>query len=78
MTADDKTDRVITSDRYMHNAAGVILAHNHPSGEPGPSAADHALRRFLKTTLALVDVRVLSRIIVAGIQQYSFAEHGVL
>ena len=61
-----------------HNAAGVILAHNHPSGTPEPSAADQGLTQALKQTLALVDVRVLDHFVVAGRQVYSFAEHGQL
>lgn len=70
--------REVVKEALLRNAAGVILAHNHPSGEPEPSAADRALTHALKAALALVDVRVLDHIIVAGIRQYSFAEHGVL
>lgn len=70
--------REVVKEALLRNAAGVILAHNHPSGEPEPSAADHALTNALKAALALVDVRVLDHIVVAGIRQYSFAEHGVL
>ncbi len=55
-----------------------MLAHNHPSGSPQPSAADHALTHALKQALALVDVRVLDHFIVAGHRVHSFAEHGQL
>lgn len=48
-----------------HHAAAVVLAHNHPSGSVQPSRADEALTRTLKTTLALIDVRVLDHVIVA-------------
>ncbi|MBI4755563.1 MAG: DNA repair protein RadC [Betaproteobacteria bacterium] len=62
-----------------HNAAGVILAHNHPSGVAEPSRADEALTQALKQALALVDVRVLDHFIVAGSHApLSFAERGLL
>ena len=61
-----------------HQAAGVVLAHNHPSGSVRPSRADEALTQTLKTTLALVDVRVLDHVIVAPGQALSMAEEGLL
>ena len=61
-----------------HQAAAVVLAHNHPSGSVAPSRADEALTQTLKTTLALVDVRVLDHIIVAPGQSLSMAEKGLL
>ena len=61
-----------------HQAAGVVLAHNHPSGSVQPSRADEALTQTLKTTLALVDVRVLDHVIVAPGQALSMAEQGLL
>ena len=61
-----------------HQAAAVVLAHNHPSGSVQPSRADEALTQTLKTTLALVDVRVLDHIIVARGQTLSMAEQGLL
>ena len=61
-----------------HNAAAVVLAHNHPSGIPEPSAADRLLTQELKSALALVDIRVLDHFIVAGDLSTSFAERGLL
>ena len=61
-----------------HQAAAVILAHNHPSGEVMPSKADHSLTRALQDTLALIDVRVLDHIIVGGVQSFSMAEEGLI
>ena len=61
-----------------HNAAAVIFAHNHPSGNPEPSAADRALTQRLKQALALIEVRTLDHIIVAGDQTTAFAERGWL
>ena len=61
-----------------HQAAAVVLAHNHPSGSVEPSRADEALTNTLKTTLALVDVRVLDHVIVAPGQALSMAEKGLV
>ena len=68
--------REVVKAALAHNAAAVILAHNHPSGSPDPSAADRTLTQTLKQALGLVDIRVLDHFIVAGRHVYSFAEHG--
>ncbi len=61
-----------------HNAAAVILAHNHPSGVADPSQADEQITRRLKEALALVDVRVLDHFVVGDGECVSFAESGLL
>jgi DNA repair protein RadC len=61
-----------------HQAAAVVLAHNHPSGSVLPSPADEALTRTLKAALALVDVRVLDHVIVAPGMTLSMAEKGLI
>lgn len=68
--------REVVKTALARNAAGVILAHNHPSGSAEPSAADDALTRALKQALGLVDVRVLDHFVVGMQDVYSFAEHG--
>jgi DNA repair protein RadC len=68
--------REVVKAALGHNAAAVIIAHNHPSGTPEPSAADRSLTSALKQALALVDVRLLDHFVVAGRHVYSFAEHG--
>jgi DNA repair protein RadC len=70
--------REVVKTALARNAASVILAHNHPSGTPEPSAADRTLTQALKDALALVDIRVLDHFVVAGHHVYSFAEHGQL
>lgn len=71
--------REVVKKALLHNAAAVVLAHNHPSGVTEPSSADQMLTRELKQALALVDVRVLDHFIVAGqAQPLSFAERGLL
>jgi DNA repair protein RadC len=59
-------------------AGSVVLAHNHPSGEATPSAADVTLTERLKQALALVDVRVLDHLIVGRGEVASMAERGLL
>ena len=60
------------------NAAAVILAHNHPSGTVEPSAADRAVTARLKQALALIDVRLLDHVVVAGGNSASFAARGMV
>ncbi len=70
--------REVVKQALAWNAAGVILAHNHPSGVAEPSQSDRWLTDQLKAALALVDVRVLDHFIVAGHEGLSFAERGWL
>ncbi len=71
--------REVVKLALSHNAAGVLLAHNHPSGVAEPSRADEALTQALKQALALVDVKLLDHFIVAGsADPLSFAERGLL
>ena len=70
--------REIVIQALRYNAAGVILAHNHPSGVAEASQADRWLTDQLKTALGLVDVRVIDHFIVAGNEGLSFCEHGWL
>ena len=70
--------REVVKTSLAHNAAGVILCHNHPSGVSEPSAADRSLTRALTDALALVDVRVLDHFIVSAGDGMSFAERGLL
>ena len=71
--------REVVKTALAHNAAAVILAHNHPSGVSEPSRADEMLTRTLKEALAMVDVKLLDHFIVAGNSSpLSFAERGLL
>ena len=69
--------REIVKRALAHNAASVILAHNHPSGEATPSQADRMLTTTLAEALAVIDVRVLDHFIVAPGASLSFAEQGL-
>lgn len=61
-----------------HNAAAVILAHNHPSGVAEPCDADRVITRQLCDALALVGVRVIDHLVVGDGAPVSFAERGRL
>ena len=70
--------REVVKESLARNSAALILVHNHPSGVAEPSRADEMLTQTLKSALALVDVRVLDHLVVAGASILSFAERGLL
>jgi DNA repair protein RadC len=70
--------REVVKKSLYHNAASVILAHNHPSGIAKQSKADEYITQVLKEALLLVDVRLLDHFIVAGNETFSFSKHGLL
>ena len=70
--------REVVRKALHHNAAGVIFAHNHPSGVAEPSHADESLTQALKEALALIDVRVLDHFVIGRGATLSFAERGLL
>jgi len=70
--------REVVKRALAHNAAAVILAHNHPSGVAEPSQADELITRRLKDSLALVDIRVLDHLVVGDSHCESMAERGLM
>ncbi|HSM98526.1 MAG TPA: DNA repair protein RadC [Gallionella sp.] len=70
--------REVVKRALAHNAAAVILAHNHPSGVAEPSQSDQLLTAALKQALNLVDIRVLDHFVVAVGATLSFAEKGLI
>ncbi len=70
--------REVVKRALAHNAAAVILSHNHPTGVAQPSHADQQITRILQSALELIDVKVLDHIIVAGQDSYSFSESGLM
>lgn len=70
--------REIVKRALAHNAAAVIFAHNHPSGNPEPSQADRHLTRTLSDALGTIDVRVLDHFVIAPGAIMSFAEQGLM
>ena len=70
--------RELVKGALARNAAALAVAHNHPSGQAEPSRADEFLTQTLKSTLSLVDVRLIDHFVVAGDQVVSFAERGLI
>ncbi|RRH92647.1 JAB domain-containing protein [Variovorax beijingensis] len=70
--------REVVTRALHHQAAAVVLSHNHPSGSIEPSRADESLTQTLRAALSLIDVRVLDHVIVSAGQSYSMAEKGLL
>ena len=70
--------RIIFKLAVEELASGIILAHNHPSGNPGASKTDQELTQKLKEGAALLDMKVLDHLIIADQKYYSFADEGLL
>jgi len=70
--------REVVRRALQHNAAAVILAHNHPSGIAEPSNADRRITTRLQDALALIDIRVLDHIVIGDQRATSFAERGFI
>jgi len=70
--------REIIKRALEHNAAAVILVHNHPSGVAEPSRADELLTTRVREALQLVDVRLLDHLVVGDGEVVSFSERGLL
>ncbi|MDR1075427.1 MAG: DNA repair protein RadC [Xanthomonadaceae bacterium] len=68
--------RELVRRALQHNAAAIIVGHNHPSGCTLPSAADRAMTTRLKQALALVDIHLLDHLIVGDGDPVSLAERG--
>jgi DNA repair protein RadC len=70
--------REIVRRSLFHNAAKVILAHNHPSGHSVPSYADKEITRLIKKALELVDIEVVDHIIIGNPDNFSFADRALM
>lgn len=68
--------REVVKSALRFNAAAVVLAHNHPSGDPEPSKADRQMTDKLKEVLGLIDVKTLDHLVVGQDAIVSFAERG--
>ncbi|MCY1181347.1 hypothetical protein D3C76_783670 [compost metagenome] len=68
--------RQVVKRALAHNAAALILCHNHPSGNTDPSQADRVLTKRLQKALDLIDVRVLDHFIIGDGDPLSMAEYG--
>lgn len=70
--------RIIFKKALEYGATGVILCHNHPSGNTNPSQADKLITQKLKSAGEQLDIRVLDHVIIAESGYYSFADEGLI
>ncbi|MDH6358963.1 JAB domain-containing protein [Parabacteroides sp. PF5-9] len=70
--------KLIMSAAILSNAQGIILAHNHPSGNITPSSLDKAITEKIKQASNLLDIRLLDHIIVTPFDYYSFSDNGII
>lgn len=70
--------REVFRDALLHNAAALVLAHNHPSGDPEPSRDDEQVTRRLVRAGELVGVEVLDHLVVGGRRWVSLARRGLV
>lgn len=70
--------REVVKQALYHNAAALIVAHNHPSGVAEPSQADEQITRRLRSALELVDIRLLDHFVVGDSEAVSLAGRGLL
>jgi DNA repair protein RadC len=78
LTATVADIRIILKNALLQQATRIIVAHNHPSGNPRPSEADKQLTQKLKSAAASMDIELLDHVIVAGQQATSFVHEGLL
>ena len=79
------TPREVFRGAILAGATALVVAHNHPSGDPAPSAADVQITRVLRDAAKIIDIDLLDHVIVGdakadprGMGYYSFRESGVL
>jgi len=76
LTASSVYPREVIQAALRHHAAGMVLAHNHPSGQPRPSRSDMDITRDLVHACRVMGIRVLEHLIIGDNLYYSFADHG--
>jgi DNA repair protein RadC len=76
LTASLVHPREVFRDAIRNAAAALVLVHNHPSGDPSPSAEDRSVTERLRSAGLLLGIRVLDHVIVADSGYFSFREAG--
>ena len=70
--------RLIMKKALEHLASGIIVCHNHPSGNLNPSEADSKITRKIKEAGEIMDIQLLDHLIISEKDYYSFADNGLL
>ena len=78
LTATVADIRMILKNALLNNASQLVVAHNHPSGSTKPSEQDKLLTARVKESAAMMDIKLIDHIIIAGSDYLSFADEGML
>jgi DNA repair protein RadC len=78
LTSSSVYPREVVLAALRHNAAALIFAHNHPSGDPAPSEDDMVLTRQLVFACGVIGITVHEHLVIGNNQYYSFADHGII
>ncbi len=78
LTASLVHPREVFKAAILANAAAVILVHNHPSGDPTPSAEDRAITQRLKEAGDLLGIRLLDHVVIGDGRYVSFSDDNIL
>jgi len=70
--------RIVMKKAIESLASGLVICHNHPSGNNSPSDADIRITQKIKEAGALMDIQLLDHLIICGKNYYSFADNGAL
>lgn len=70
--------RMILREALLNKASGIIVCHNHPSGNLNPSDSDIAITKKIKEAGAIMDIQLLDHIIIGNKEYYSFADNGII
>jgi len=70
--------RIILQAALKSNASGLIVCHNHPSGNLNPSESDTKITQKIKEAGNIMDIQLLDHLIITGEDYYSFADNGLL
>lgn len=70
--------RKIARDALLRHATGVVLVHNHPTGQLDPSQSDREITRVVQNALRTLDIRLLDHVIIGGPGYFSFRENGLI
>jgi DNA repair protein RadC len=78
LTASSVYPREVMKSAIKHNAASLIFAHNHPSGNPAPSESDEEITRDLILAANIMQIEVLDHVIIGENKYFSFADEGLI
>jgi len=70
--------RILLKTAVLNTASGLIVAHNHPSGNLNPSESDNKITAKIKEAGNLLDIQLLDHLIICNSDYYSFADNGLL